>query len=215
MNPAAASVFLNPANRAVTFVQRRGHLLMHRHRLVTLDEMNLVAVRGEKLADLGVGFARENSRTGDLVAIEMKDRQHRAITRRVEEVDTLPRAFERCGFRFTIANHACDDEIRIVECRAERMRERVAELAAFVDRSGNMRAGMTGNTSRGRELPKQDAQSFEVLRYLWIDFRVGAFQVGLRDDGWSAVAGTRDINHRRIVLADDAVEMHIDEILPG
>ena len=66
----------------------------------------------------------------------MENRQHCAVARRVEELDAFPSAFERPGFRFAVANHARDNQIGIVERRAERMHQRIAEFAAFVDRSG-------------------------------------------------------------------------------
>ena len=71
-----------------------------------------------------------------LCAVQMEDREHRAVAVRVEEPHALPRSFERTGLGFAVADHARDDQVGVVERSAERVHQRVAELATFVDRSG-------------------------------------------------------------------------------
>src|SRR6202050_5984809 len=93
------------------------------------------------------------------------------------------------------------------------MRQRISKLAALVDRTGNVRTRMTGNSAWRRELPKQNPQPFTVLRDFRIDLGVGAFQVCLRDDRGTAMPGTRDIKHVGVVFLDQAIEMHPDQIL--
>src|SRR5207342_2043862 len=64
-------------------IERAGHLLVHRRRIVAGDEHWLVAVTDEELAQFVFRNARQNGGTGDLVAIQMQYRQHRAIARRI------------------------------------------------------------------------------------------------------------------------------------
>ena len=64
--------------------------LVHRRRVVAFDEVHVVAVALEERAHVVVGGAAEHGGVGDLVAVEVEDRQHRAVARRVEEVDALP-----------------------------------------------------------------------------------------------------------------------------
>ena len=64
-------------------VERLGHELVHGRRVVALDEVGLVAVADEQRAQLVVRDARQHGRVGDLVAVEVQDRQHRAVARRV------------------------------------------------------------------------------------------------------------------------------------
>ena len=71
---------------------------------------------------------------GDLVAIEMQDRQHRAIGHRIEKFVGMPGRRQRPGFRFAVADHASNDQIRIIEHRAERMAQRIPQFAAFMNR---------------------------------------------------------------------------------
>ena len=47
----------------------------------------------------------------------------------------MPGRRERPGLRFAVADDARDDQLGVVERRAEGMAQRIAELAAFVDRS--------------------------------------------------------------------------------
>ncbi len=60
-------------------VQRRSHQLVHFFRLMTFDEIGLVAVSGEKLREFVVAHASHHRGIGDLVSIQVQDRQHRSI----------------------------------------------------------------------------------------------------------------------------------------
>ncbi len=103
---------------------------------------------------------------GDLVAVEVQDRQHRAVARRVQEADALPRALERTGLRLAVADDRDGDQIRVVEHGAEGVREHVAELAALVDRSRRRDADVAGDAARRRELAEEPAQAGGVRRHV-------------------------------------------------
>ena len=49
--------------------------------LVAFDEVGLVAVAAEERFQFLVADARQDGRTGDLVAVEVQDRQHGAVAR--------------------------------------------------------------------------------------------------------------------------------------
>ena len=46
-----------------------------------------------------------------------------------------------------------------------------------------------------------------------IDLAVGAFEIGVAHQRRAAVAGTGDVEHIQVILLDDPVQMHIDEVL--
>src|SRR5690349_8825310 len=101
--------------------------------------------------------AREKSWIGDLVAVQIEDRQHRAIANRIDEFVRMPRCGERTGLRLSVAHHARNDELRIIERSTVSMRKAVAELAALVNGSGRLgsdvRADVPGEGELLEELP--------------------------------------------------------------
>ena len=80
---ALARTRLDGGDVADHLVERLGHELVHGRRVVALDEVRLVAVADQQRAQLVVRDAREHGRVGDLVAVEVQDREHRAVARRV------------------------------------------------------------------------------------------------------------------------------------
>ena len=102
--------------------------------------------------------AAEHRRPGDLVLVEVQDRQHGAVARRVEEADPLPRALQRPGLGLAVADHAGDQQVGVVEGGAEGVHERVAELTALVDRARGRDADVAGDAAGRRELADQPPQ---------------------------------------------------------
>src|SRR4029450_8412321 len=98
-----------------------------------LHEIRRVTIAAEQVIQLLMADTGENAGIGDLVAIEMKDRQNRSVRRCVEEFVGMPARRQRSSFRFAVTNNACDNQIGIVERSSVGMRERIAELAAFVN----------------------------------------------------------------------------------
>ena len=108
-------------------------------RVVALDDMWSPTVAPEEIWSSSSGAnSRQHRRIGDLVSVQMENRQHRAVTNRIQELVRVPGCGERPGFRFAVAHHHADDQIGIIECRTKRMRDAVAQFAAFVDRSWNL-----------------------------------------------------------------------------
>ena len=73
---------------------------------------------------------------------------------RVEEVDALPRTREGTRLGLTVAHDRRDDQVGVVEGRAEGVRQDVAQLSSLVDRAGRRHADMAGDPARRRELPE-------------------------------------------------------------
>src|SRR5207249_10879375 len=128
--------------------------------------------------------------TCDLVAVEVQDGQHRAVAPGIEELVRLPACSERARLCFAVANHAGDQQIGVVERRAVGVRERVAELAALVDRSRRLGGDVARYPAGKRELLEQPAQAFLVLRHGRIDLAVGALQISAGNERRSAMART-------------------------
>ena len=103
----------------------------------------------------------------------------------------MPGGRQRTGFRFAVSDHNAHDQIGIVECRAERVRHAVAQLAAFVDRSRNLRRAVAPELAGKRKSPEELEHSRFVLALLRIDLRVRAFQIAVRDHGGRAMSWAR------------------------
>jgi len=88
---------------------------MHQPGLVTLDEVGRPPVAAEQLFQFLVGDASEEGRIGNLVAVEMQNRQHRAVGYWIEKLVRMPGGGQRTRLRLAIADDAGHDEIGIVE----------------------------------------------------------------------------------------------------
>ena len=196
-------------------VERRGHGRVHQFRLMTLDEIGRPAVAAQQLFQLQLGDAGKQGRIGDLVAVEMKNRQNRSVGGRIEELVGVPGGGQRSGFRLAVSDDAGDDEIRIIEHCSERMAEGIAQLAALVDRARTLRRGMAGNTAGKGKLLKKLLKPGLVAADVGIDFAVGALEVGMGHDGRPAVSGAGDEDHVEVVFFDHPVQVRIDEVLAG
>jgi hypothetical protein len=78
----------------------------------------------------------------------MEDRKHCAVGDRVQELVRVPARREWARLRLAVADDARDEQIGVVERGAEGVRERVAELAALVDRSGRLGGDMRRDPAR-------------------------------------------------------------------
>src|SRR6185312_8404265 len=203
------------ANASETVVERRRHRLVDGPRIVSGDDMHVVVVALEQSACVVRLFAGEHGRPADLVAVQMENREHRAVARRIQKARALPRTFERAGFGFTVPDHGGHDEIGIVERRAERVRQHVAQLSALMDRTGGGHADVARNAARRRELPNEAANALRVARYLRIDLAVRALEIDVRDYSRSAMAGAGEKDDVDVALDDDPIEMRVHEAQSG
>ena len=129
--------------------------LVDRRRIVAGDMDRVMAVAAQQRIQLVLRNPGEHRRVGDLVAVEMQQRQHRAVVHRVQELRGVPGRGERPGLRLAVADHTGDEQLRVVERRAVGMGQGVAQLAALMDRARGLRRDMAGHPAGERELPEQ------------------------------------------------------------
>ena len=127
---AAARPTARPARMAAISskrgVERVGHGPVDRGRVVARHDVDAVAVALEQRDQLVVGDAGEHGGVGDLVAVEVQDRQHRPVGRRVEELVRVPGGGQRAGLGLAVADHARHHQVGVVEGGAVGVDERVA-----------------------------------------------------------------------------------------
>ena len=92
---------------------------MHRRRIVALDEMRHVPVAAEERFEFVAGDARQYRGPGNLVAVQMQNGQHGAVVHRIEKLVRVPAGRERAGLGLAVADDTRDEQVGIVECRAD------------------------------------------------------------------------------------------------
>ena len=215
LRSAMACRLLDRSDRREGGVQCRRHGLVHQGGIVARDDDRRVAVAAQERQEIVLRDPGEDGGIGDLVAVQMQDRQYRAVARRVEELVAVPGGRERPGLGLAVADDAGDDEVGIVERRAIGMRQGIAELAALVDGTRRVGGGVAGDAAGKRELAEQASHAGFVLRDVGIDLAVGSFEPGVGDHPRRAVAGPGDEQDVGILRLDDPVEMDIDEVQAG
>ena len=194
-------------------VERCGHGLVHQRRLVPLDKVRRPPIAAEQLFQFLMLDAGQDSRVGNLVAVQVQDRQHGAVRGRIEKLVGMPRRGQRTRLRLAVADDAGDHQIGVVQRRPERMAEGIAQFAALVDRAGAFRRRMAGDSARKGELSKELPQPGLILADIGIDLAVSALKISVADDGGAAVPGPGDVNHVEVEFLDDPVQMRVDEVL--
>jgi hypothetical protein len=145
----------------------------------------------------------------------VQDRQHRAVAARVEELVRVPARRERPGLGLAVADDAGDDELGVVEGGAEGVHQRVAELAALVDRAGHLRRRVAQDPAREGELAEELPQPVLAGADLGVALRPRPLEVRVGDDGGAAVAGAGDVERLEVARADRAVQVRPDQVQPG
>ena len=217
-SPARALVtgrVLDVADLVERVVERLGERLVDELRVVTADQQRPVPVALEQRDQLALRDPREHRRVGDLVAVQVEDRQHRAVDARVEELVRVPARRQRPGLGLAVADDAADEQVGVVERRAVRVRERVAELAALVDRAGRLRRGMAGDPAREGELAEQLPHARLVGAHVRVQLAVRPLEIGVGDDARPAVARAGDVDRVEVAGTDRAVQVRVDQIQAG
>jgi len=98
-------------------IERPGHPLVNLFRIVSFDEVRVVAVAPEQRHQFLARDSRQDGRARDLVAVQMEDRQNRAVAHRIQELVRVPACGERSRLCLSITHHAGHQQILVVERR--------------------------------------------------------------------------------------------------
>ena len=196
-------------------IQHLRHDRMHRFRIGPFHEQRLPAHAVKVLRQFFVRFTVEDRRIGDFAAVQVQDRQDSPIRDRIDEHIGEPTSRQRTGFSFPVTDDSRRDHFRIVEDSAGRVRKRIAEFAALMDRAGCFRCRMGSDPAGEGELFVEFRQAFQILGDVRIDFRIGTVQIGVRNHDLATMSRSFDVEHVQVIFVDDAVQVGIDEILSG
>ncbi len=209
---ARASSLLDRGDLVQRAVELRRQRLVHRLGVVALDEARRVPVALEQRAQLVVGDARQDGRVGDLVAVQVQHREDRPVAGGVDELVRVPARGQRPGLRLAVAHDAQREQVGVVEHRPVGVHERIAQLAALVDRPGRLRRDMRRDAAGVGELAEQPAQALGVRPDLRIDLAVGPLQVGVGDERRAAVPRPGDEHRGQVARADRAVHVRVQQV---
>ena len=210
-----AGAVLDGADLGDDLVHGRGELLVHQLGVVALDRVRGVPVAAQQRLQLLVRDPGQHGGVGDLVPVQVQDRQHRAVVGRVEELVRVPAAGQRPGLGLAVADHARHEQVRVVERRPVGVHHRVAELAALVDRAGRLRGRVRRDAAGEGELPEQPGHPRRVLGDAGVELAVGALQVGVGHHPGPAVTGTADVDGVQVLVPYDPVEVGVDQVQAG
>jgi len=174
--------------------------------------VRLVTVAAHEAVELVLGDPGQHGRVGDLVPIEVQDRQHDAVGRGVDELVRVPAGGERARLGLAVTDNGRNEQVGVVEGRAIGVRQRVAELAAFVDRAGSFGRDVRWDAARERELFEKALDTRLVVRDIGVRGRVGAVEEARRDQAGAAVPRADDVHGRLLARLDHAVEVRIEEV---
>ncbi len=127
----------------------------------------------------------------------------------------LPGAGQGTGLGLAVTDDARHDEVRVVERRAVRVRERVAELAALVDGSGRLRGGVGRDAARERELLEELPEPLGVRRDVRVQLAPGPLEPGVRVHRGATVPGPAHVEEVAVGLGDERVAVRVDEVQRG
>ena len=142
----------------------------------------------------------------------MQDGQHGAVPSGIEELVRVPSGGCRPGLGLAVAHHTGDHQVGVVECRAEGMAQRVAELTTLVDGPRGLRAAVTGDAAGEGELAEQSSHAITVAPDVGISFAVGAFEPGVGDDGRPPVTWTAYEYGAEVQRLDAPAQVGVDEV---
>ena len=206
-------MLLDRANLQDALLQSRSHFLMHRRRVIALDEIRFVAVSDQQRLQFFVRNAREDRGIRDLVAVEVQHRQDSPIANGIQEFIRMPGGGERTGFRLAVADSDGNDEIGIVESGSVRMRDGIAQLAALVNRTGRFRRAVRADPAGKRKLLEELEQARFVAALVGINLGIVAFEIAVGQRGRRAVTGAGDVHDIQVIFLDEAVQVNPNQRL--
>ena len=176
------------------------------------EEVRLVAHALEELGELLIGNAGEDGRVGDLVAVEVQDRQHDTVGLGVHELVGLPRGGQSGRLGLAVAHHGDREQARVVHDGAEGVGQGVAQLAALVDGAGGLGSEVARDAAGVGELAEELLQTGLVIGDVGTDLAVGAVEQGLRGAGRATVTRAHEEHGVLLVIGDEAVHVAEQEV---
>src|SRR3984957_14643463 len=127
----------------------------------------------------------------------------------------MPGGCKRTGLRLAIAHGDGDNEIGIIERRSISMRDGVAKLAAFVNRTRRFWGAVRTDSSGKRELPEKLKQACFDRTLDGKDFREVGFEIAIGKCGGRSMTGAGDVYNIQVVVSDEPLQTNPNQRLAG
>ena len=134
-----ASVALDGFQLHDSVIERGRHRLVHDVRFGARNKNRGPAIPAQQLLQFFSRNAREHRRIGDLEAVQMQNRQHRAVADGTEKLVRVPGGCQRPCFGLAVTDDTSHNQIRIVKHSTEGVTERVAKLTSLVNGAWTLR----------------------------------------------------------------------------
>ena len=206
---------LNLNDHAVRGGKGGGKTMMHAGKIRAFDLDHLISVTLKQRSHLGGWLAPQNSRSANLRAVEMQDRQHSSVPHRIQERDALPGPLQRPGLSFPIADDGDRQQVGIVQDRSKGVHQHITQLTSLVDRSWCGDRHVARDPARSRELPEQPLDTGPILAHLGINLAVSAFQPAGRDQRRAAVPRASQIDRLLAGEANEPGDVDVNERKSG
>ena len=154
---------------------------------------------------------RQDRGVGDLVAVQVENRQHRAVADRIEELVRVPGGGERSGLGFAVTNHARDNHLGIVEGHSVGVRKAVTQLTSFVNRARRFRRRVAADVAGEGEVLEELLHALGVLAFIRVHLGVRALEIRGAEHTRRAVPRAGHEDHIEILAHDHPVHVHPHE----
>ena len=175
-------------------------------------EVRFIAHALKELGELFVGHAGEDGGVGDLVAVEVQDRQNDTVGCRIHELVGLPRGRERTGLGLAVAHHGHGQQARVVHDGAVGVAERVAELTALMDGTGRLGRKVARDAAGVGELAEELLQAGLVIGDVGANLAVSAVEQRLSGASGTTVTRAHQEDGILVVVGDETVDVSEQEV---
>ena len=127
----------------------------------------------------------------------------------------MPAGGQRAGLGFTVADHAADQQFRVIEGGAVGVQQGISQFAAFIDGARRIRRGMAGNAIGPGKLHEQALHAGGILGDPGIQLRVCALKIGVGHHSGTAVPRAGNVDGVQPVFEDHPVHVRVNKIQAG
>ncbi len=210
-----ACPFLDGVDLSVGPIHSLPHIRMHRFGLIARHHAYLVAIAGKQAFQFRICHASQQGRTGELVAIQVQDGEHRTGGTGVQVLVGMPGCRQRASFGLPVTYDTGHNQIQIVERCPVGVRKAVTQLATFVDHARGSRKQVAGHPVGPGKLAFETPQAGYVEGEIRIVFAQGSFQIQVGKNSRRAVPRPDDEQDRGICILYQTVQVGVDQVQPG